>query len=48
MGRTFFYGHFFFFLTYFVDFVRKGHFTIAGFNTLVLPYPSSECESEVS
>ena len=35
-------------LTYFVDFVRKGHFTIVGFNTLVLPYPSSECESEVS
>ena len=29
-------------LTYFVDFVRKGHFTISGFNTLVLPYPSSE------
>ena len=35
-------------LTYFVDFVRKGHFIIARFNTLVLPYPSSECEAEVS
>ena len=42
MGRTSFYGHFYIFN--FVDFVRKGHFTVA----VLVPYTSSECVAEVS